>query len=249
MANLDRFKKLERARPDDSQPKRTESHARFQGGGRDPGAPSGERRSGGDQPLRLKEDDGGLSFVRCCHCRADNPAFATRCRICEADLATEEQRRFNEELYRALEEQREAERRASEAREAERRAREAERRQAEAEQDEADRRLARQQQQSQFADVDSAFITGRRRWGRSGGRLRKTSGSGVYVGKLLAGLVLKYARENPGRLKALLAVMAALDVLFLAVVLLTGHGLRALLLLLLLEFSAALRVWYVLRSE
>jgi hypothetical protein len=55
---------------------------------------------GGDSAaLRLRADDGGQAFVRCCHCRLDNHLAAQRCSGCDADLSTDEQRRFNEAFW------------------------------------------------------------------------------------------------------------------------------------------------------
>jgi len=58
------------------------------------------------EPLRTIDADDGQSFARCVHCHRDNHLTATRCIGCDADLATAEQRAFNEALWRScLEEQ------------------------------------------------------------------------------------------------------------------------------------------------
>jgi hypothetical protein len=49
-----------------------------------------------DEPsLRVREDDGGLPFIRCLLCHCDNPVGATLCTVCAADLTTSAQRSFN----------------------------------------------------------------------------------------------------------------------------------------------------------
>lgn len=45
--------------------------------------------------MRLREDDGGLPFIRCASCRLDHPIGAVRCELCEADLTTARQRSYN----------------------------------------------------------------------------------------------------------------------------------------------------------
>jgi hypothetical protein len=128
MGRLDRFLKLERSRPADAPPGPAASaaEARF-GGATSPGL-AGDAghasRSGasverfesrpepaaGGAPLRLLEDDGGPSFVRCGECRADSHATALRCSNCAADLTTPAQRGFNEAFWRRRSEEEAAER-------------------------------------------------------------------------------------------------------------------------------------------
>jgi hypothetical protein len=128
MAPFDRFLKLEKARAGEATPSTAgATEARFGGGplAKAPADVSPSPRSGaaverfervgvpeaGEAPIRLLEDDGGQSFVRCASCRADNPIGGRRCVNCEADLATRDQRAYNEAFWRRRMEE-EAEQRA-----------------------------------------------------------------------------------------------------------------------------------------
>jgi hypothetical protein len=71
-----------------------------------------EQEKGAGDSLRLLDTDVGQAFVRCARCRADNHVTAGRCSNCEADLATAEQRAFNEALYRRLQAEKVEEERA-----------------------------------------------------------------------------------------------------------------------------------------
>ncbi len=66
--------------------------------------------SADERPLRLREDDEGLPFIRCGRCRFDNPVRARACDHCGADITTPMQRAFNEALHERLTAEREAER-------------------------------------------------------------------------------------------------------------------------------------------
>ncbi|MBX5483318.1 MAG: hypothetical protein IRZ16_15970, partial [Myxococcaceae bacterium] len=57
-------------------------------------------------------------FLRCMHCEGDNNRYATGCMHCHADLATPEQRAFNERLWAQLLAQREEEEKAHAAHQA-----------------------------------------------------------------------------------------------------------------------------------
>jgi hypothetical protein len=63
-----------------------------------------------ERPLRVREDDDGLPFIRCCRCRFDNPVQARVCDHCGADLTTPMQRSFNEALHERLAAERDEER-------------------------------------------------------------------------------------------------------------------------------------------
>jgi hypothetical protein len=131
MGRLDRFLKLERARSGEAPagpaaPAAPAAKARF-GGAPGPPPPDESRhpsRSGatverfdsapeanaGRPAIRVLEDDGGASFVRCASCRADSHATATRCANCDADLTTPAQRRFSEVFWLRRREEEAAER-------------------------------------------------------------------------------------------------------------------------------------------
>lgn len=108
-----RFERLERERtPEgDREPRPSPVEARFGGeaeGQTDAPARSGAEAARFEEPegalrLRVLDTDHGQAFVRCAHCRSDNHVTASRCGNCEADLATPEQRAFNEALWRRLE--------------------------------------------------------------------------------------------------------------------------------------------------
>jgi hypothetical protein len=114
MADLDRFLKLERRRPERPPERHEETPSRFEGVGeeaataRQDGQASDRKASPfstGDEPkLHFKEDDDGPSFVRCCHCKMDNSGAAPHCRSCGLSLRTPEQRVFNEALWRSKQE-------------------------------------------------------------------------------------------------------------------------------------------------
>lgn len=81
--------------------------------------------------MRLRDDDGGLPFIRCASCRMDHPVGAVRCELCEADLTTARQRSYNLALRERWLSEREEERRQIEVmalarRQAEQEVREAE---------------------------------------------------------------------------------------------------------------------------
>src|SRR3990172_6205468 len=149
MARLTRFLHLEKRRSAQPEPPRGLVQTQRFGGGPsvDPReAPSA--RSGAETrrfeapapgpagppaepPLRLRDDDGGLPFIRCASCRMDHPVGAVRCELCEADLTTARQRSDNLALRERWLSEREEERRQIEVmalarRQAEQEVREAE---------------------------------------------------------------------------------------------------------------------------
>ena len=120
-----RFERLERERAaeGDRAARPSPLEARFGGaleGQTDAPARSGaeavrfEEPESGDR-IRVLETEHGQAFVRCARCRSDNHVTASRCGNCEADLATPEQRSFNEALWRRLEAEKAEEKSAVEA--------------------------------------------------------------------------------------------------------------------------------------
>jgi hypothetical protein len=114
VGRLDRFLKLERARPSrgapGSGPAARERFAQPAGGSptAQAAAPSGsgaetDRFAPAAEPegraIGVLADDGGQPFIRCRNCRTDNHVTATRCSFCEASLTTPPQRAYNEALW------------------------------------------------------------------------------------------------------------------------------------------------------
>jgi hypothetical protein len=116
MSRLSRFTHLERQRPAPADPATGVVQQRF--GNATPAVPQAETapRSGAEtkrfaaepmvpeqeRPLRLREDDEGLPFIRCGSCRFDNPVQARACEHCGTDLTTPMQRSFNQALHERL---------------------------------------------------------------------------------------------------------------------------------------------------
>jgi hypothetical protein len=231
MPPFDRFLKLEKARAGDGTPSSAGgTEARF-GGGPLPKAPADaapsarcgaaverfERvgaREAGEAPIRLLEDDGGQSFVRCASCRADNPMGGRRCVNCEADLATREQRAYNEAFWRQRMEE-EAEQRAEIDRLRQARAR------AEEEAREAARRLPeleREMRASARRDLEIQLDGATRSLGRALGEAlaraipdrRRRIAAIVAIAVLGAG-TLFYVLLHTGRFGAQLAIFFVLS--------------------------------------
>jgi hypothetical protein len=93
------------------------SAGRFEGLGAS-GANGPQDASGGP---RLRPEDDGQPFVRCCFCRIDNEIDRATCRGCAADLSTAQQRAFNQLLWERLRAEREELRAETERLEANRR--------------------------------------------------------------------------------------------------------------------------------
>lgn len=57
-------------------------------------------REPGERPLEIADrSNGAQPFIRCSRCQMDNTIYATTCQNCGSDLATSEQRSFNEQLW------------------------------------------------------------------------------------------------------------------------------------------------------
>jgi len=123
-----RFERLERERAPEGESAGAGRSSRVErrfGGSADGHIDEGPARSGAEatrfaepedgERLRVLDTDEGQAFVRCARCRSDNHVTASRCGNCEADLATPEQRAFNEALWRKLEAEKAEEKRAVEA--------------------------------------------------------------------------------------------------------------------------------------
>jgi hypothetical protein len=88
------------------------------GHGSSPSSATADRFGGGSRRIELAtDDDDEQTFVRCAHCHADSNRHATTCQVCGLSLDTDEQRRYNAELWpRVREEVRHAREEAEERR-------------------------------------------------------------------------------------------------------------------------------------
>jgi len=129
---LSRFLRLERPRREEPRSEPKEARGRFDAVevGREPvlspSVPSSAmdrfRTPEGSGLALERASDGVQPFIRCAACEADNARHELRCQRCGVDLATPEQRLFNERLWASRQKESEEEARVLEEHEAEARA-------------------------------------------------------------------------------------------------------------------------------
>jgi len=229
MGRLDRFLKLEKARSGEAPPAPAAPATETRFGGAPSPEPTDESRypsrsgatvgrfdgaleiPGGRPAIRVLEDDGGPSFVRCASCRADSHATATRCGNCDADLTTPAQRRFNEAFWkRRLEEEADERQEVDRLRESQARANE--------ETAEAQRRLPELERQLRARDTREIQVGGVfRALGQTIGRWLagripdpRLRIAVVAGGGLLAGVALLFVLLRMGRFGGRFVVFVAL---------------------------------------
>jgi hypothetical protein len=235
MPDLNRFLRLERARPDRPPERREETPSRFEGvgehpatthqDGRPPGYGAKSPGDGSEPKLHFKEDDGGPSLVRCCHCKMDNSGSALRCAACGLNLRTPEQRAFNEALWHSMQEE-QAER------------------QREREQLEQQERKARAERAAE-AILGEAEAMRRTTFPPLGGRgFGNASWERTSWGSAAALTLLIRALPAPCRRPSVwLPILAVLNTLTLAIVLHLGIGYGLWTVLLILQAAVAFEIW------